>query len=69
MQNPDTGTIEPINEELYQKLRDTEACAFQRNQEVEFMNGRWRIAAYGRKFIKLEALPGTHVREDHGDSD
>lgn len=69
MQNPETGMLEPISEELFQQLRGTDACVFQRNQEVEFLNGRFRIAAYGRKFIKLEALPGTRVREGHGDSD
>lgn len=69
MQNPETGNLEPISEDIYQKLRDTEACVFQRGQEIEFLNGRFRIAAYGKKFIKLEALPGTRVREGHGDSD
>lgn len=61
MQNPQTGHMEPIPEQQAERLRNEGRCVLRVGQEVELAGGRFRIAAIGRRFVRLEGLPGTRV--------
>ena len=42
-------------------------CSFVRGEEVSFRGGRFRISNFGKKFLRLEALPGTRMETEARD--
>lgn len=61
MQNPSTGHMEPIPEQQAERYRNEGRCVLAVGQEVELEGGRFRVAAMGRRFVRLEGLPGQRV--------
>jgi hypothetical protein len=61
MQNPTTGEMERASslEEARQKARKftPPAAVFSIGEVVEVKGGRFRVAAIGKRFIRLESLP------------
>lgn len=68
MQDPSTGHMQPIPEQQAERFRNEGRCVLAVGQEVEIEGGRFRVAAIGRRFVRLEGLPGVRIR-DGGVSD
>ena len=63
MQSPETGHMEPIAEADVQRRRDEGRCVLTIGQHVELAGGHFRVAAIGKRFVRLEGVPGTRVAE------
>lgn len=61
MQNPNTGHMEALAADEVERMRAQHRCVLAIGQEVELEGGRFRVAAIGRRFVRLEGLPGTTV--------
>lgn len=73
MQDRNTGGMAGIPagvaqriEEMAKKLGE-EVPVFRLGEEIMLRGGRFRVAAIGSKYIRLEGLPGTHVQEKEGE--
>jgi hypothetical protein len=63
MQDPVTGHMHSITEALAVELsNDGKTCVLRIGEVVEIKHGHFRVAAIGKRFIRLEGIPGTVVR-------
>jgi len=71
MQDRDTGEMKRITKDEAHKIQEEEArsgkkpptCIIKRGEIVAVNHGVFRVVAIGRKYIRLEGLPGTIVKE------
>lgn len=61
MQNPETGHMEPIAADAAPEAKARGVCVLAIGQEVALEGGRFRVAAIGRRFVRLEGLPGNDL--------
>lgn len=61
MQNPETGALQalPAHEAAAQEARGF--CVLRIGEVIEIKGGKFRVSAMGRKFIRLEGMPGSYV--------
>jgi len=57
MQNPDTGRMEPIDEEKYTSAKTEGRAVFRVGEVVTVNGGRFRVRKITRKDIILRGLP------------
>jgi hypothetical protein len=65
MQDPQTGYMHKIPDGIANMLKDVgKPPIFTIGEIIELRGGRFRVAAIGKRFIRFEGLPGTHVRRE-----
>ena len=71
MQDPNTGDIHALTPTPAKLIREDGGKAatlvFNTGEEVNLKGGRFRIVSIGKRFMRLEGLPGTQL--DGSDAD